>query len=131
MTLLTEVLAGTAAPGVYEIDDNTEPAVIGNLIAERGWQLFRLDGVGVSDKATFLAAIAAACDFPEWFGNNWDALADSLGDLSWAPAAGYVLLYEHHVGYESSPEWSMVVSILEETTQRWERAGVPFFVLLR
>jgi hypothetical protein len=125
------VLAGAVAPGVYEFADTTETAVIGEMVTQRGWHLFHLDGRGIVDKATFLPAIAAACDFPEWFGNNWDALADSLRDLSWAPASGYVLLYEHHVGYESSPEWSMVVAIFEETTQRWERAGVPFFVLLR
>ncbi len=131
MTMLSEVLAGVVAPGVHELDDTTDTAVIGELVAERGWRLFHLDGHGIVDKATFLAHVATACDFPEWFGSNWDALADSLRDLSWAPASGYVLLYEHHVAYESSPEWPMVISIFEETTQRWDRAGVPFFVLLR
>ncbi|WP_446686701.1 barstar family protein [Pseudofulvimonas gallinarii] len=27
--------------------------------------------------------MAAVFRFPEWFGDNWDALADCLADLSW------------------------------------------------
>ena len=35
-----------------------------------------------------IARIAAALEFPDWFGHNWDALSDALNDLSWRPADG-------------------------------------------
>ncbi|WP_045311002.1 barstar family protein [Lentzea aerocolonigenes] len=46
----------------------------------------------VSEKAAAISAIAAALDFPSWFGQNLDALYDSLTDLSWLPAGEYVLV---------------------------------------
>lgn len=131
MTQLTDVLAGSVASGVHEFADPTDASIVGELIAERRWHLFHLDGTGVVDKPTFLTAIATACDFPEWFGNNWDALSDSLTDLSWAPASGYVLLYEQHRAYEAHPDWPTVIEIFQTATTFWEHRNVPFFVLLR
>ena len=32
------------------------------------------------NKDTLLTSIAKACDFPDYFGHNWDALWDSLTD---------------------------------------------------
>lgn len=46
----------------------------------------------VSEKAAAISAIASALDFPSWFGQNLDALYDSLTDLSWLPAGEYVLV---------------------------------------
>ncbi|GHA80620.1 barstar family protein [Streptomyces termitum] len=40
-----------------------------------------LDLRGVTAKAAFMDRCAAALALPDWFGRNWDALADSLGDL--------------------------------------------------
>ena len=41
-----------------------------------------LDTRGAHDKAEFLAACARCLDFPSYFGHNWDALADCLGDFA-------------------------------------------------
>ena len=46
----------------------------------------RVDLEHCTDKATLLARFAAALQFPDWFGHNWDALADCITDLSWLPA---------------------------------------------
>ena len=46
----------------------------------------------VSEKKAAIAAIAQALDFPGWFGQNLDALYDSLTDLSWLPEGEYVLV---------------------------------------
>ncbi|CAM5500069.1 Barstar (barnase inhibitor) domain-containing protein OS=Streptomyces glaucescens OX=1907 GN=SGLAU_05885 PE=3 SV=1 [Streptomyces glaucescens] len=39
-----------------------------------------VDLAGVTDKAGLMDRCARALDLPEWFGRNWDALADGLGD---------------------------------------------------
>lgn len=36
---------------------------------------------GIADKQTLHARIAEALDFPDWYGNNLDALMDCLTDL--------------------------------------------------
>ncbi|MEU7480258.1 barstar family protein [Lentzea sp. NPDC042327] len=46
----------------------------------------------VSEKKAAIGAIAEALSFPSWFGQNLDALYDSLTDLSWLPAGEYVLV---------------------------------------
>jgi RNAse (barnase) inhibitor barstar len=45
-------------------------------------QVVVLDSRGAHDKAAFLDACATSLDFPSYFGHNWDALADSLGDFA-------------------------------------------------
>ncbi|MET8825442.1 barstar family protein [Streptomyces sp. NPDC004610] len=39
-----------------------------------------LDLDGVVDKAGLMDRCARALDLPDWFGRNWDALAESLAD---------------------------------------------------
>ncbi|WOX25530.1 barstar family protein [Streptomyces solicathayae] len=41
-----------------------------------------LDLTGVTDKAAFMDRCAGALRLPDWFGRNWDALADCLTDLA-------------------------------------------------
>ncbi|MFK0216378.1 barstar family protein [Streptomyces sp. NPDC090298] len=40
-----------------------------------------LDLTGVTDKAALMDRCADALALPDWFGRNWDALADCLTDL--------------------------------------------------
>lgn len=40
-----------------------------------------LDLTGVTDKAGLMDRCATALALPDWFGRNWDALADCLTDL--------------------------------------------------
>src|SRR5215510_6367496 len=44
-----------------------------------------IDG-STNGKQQLLAQIAAGLAFPDYFGENWDALIDCLSDLSWSHA---------------------------------------------
>jgi RNAse (barnase) inhibitor barstar len=50
------------------------------LLAEFGFGIDVVDFTGVSDKESTMARIAEALELPEWFGRNWDALDETLGD---------------------------------------------------
>ena len=56
-----------------------------------------------------------------------------VNDLSWAPAPGYVLLYDEVGEFAcTDPErWAVAQDILTQAAQQWEAAGQPFYVLLR
>ncbi|WP_416977736.1 barstar family protein [Streptomyces sp. T028] len=51
-----------------------------------------LDLDGVMDKAALMDRCVRDLELPDWFGRNWDALADSLTDLPDGPESGPVLV---------------------------------------
>ncbi|OGS54914.1 MAG: hypothetical protein A3J79_10240 [Elusimicrobia bacterium RIFOXYB2_FULL_62_6] len=55
-----------------------------------------MDGSLARDKKALLSALAAALEFPSYFGHNWDALLDCLRTLpEFAPAKGYALIIKN------------------------------------
>ncbi|MFD6891489.1 barstar family protein [Streptomyces sp. NPDC059957] len=102
-----------------------------------GWATVRLDLDGVRSKAELMRRCGGALEVPEYFGANWDALADALRDLSWLPAAeGRLLAVTSWRGYaEARPaEWETLREVLEEAVDFWraegEGAGPGLTVLL-
>ena len=83
------------------------------------------------DRDALLDAMAEALDFPAWFGGNWDALADCLGDLSWLQAPGYLLVFEHARAFHAhAPEtWNIAADILARASSRWQAECKAFWVL--
>ena len=39
----------------------------------------------ITSKHVLLATLATQLNFPDYFGENWDALDECIGDLSWLP----------------------------------------------
>ena len=92
----------------------------------------QIDLLGCHNKATLLLRIAVAMDFPNTSSRNWDALSDSLRDLDWMPAPGYMLLFEgagelHHV---DEADFDTLVSILDEAQAAWAARNIPFWAFL-
>ena len=99
--------------------------------ASRGGAVFELDATGVRDKDALLARVAAAMDFPEYFGGNWDAVADCLGDLSWREAPAYVLCVHganELFAYAFEPAGEFI-SVWQSAAERWAGEGVPFHLV--
>jgi hypothetical protein len=93
--------------------------------AVRGSKL-RLAKIPYAEKQRLLKNIAAALDFPDWFGENWDALEDCLTDLSWDDAAGHVLVFE---GPETGDELGVLIDVLRSSAEHWAGRGKPFFAV--
>lgn len=75
-----EQLAALPA-GIVPVHDNID---VGALVAEcgaRGRPTVVLDTEQVADKDAFMNAVSDALALPGWFGRNWDALAECLGDV--------------------------------------------------
>jgi len=109
--------------GVYRLNCTVDD--LRNAAREAGFALFEIDLSGAHNKGALLAALAEVIGAPEWFGNNWDALADALGDLSWHPAPGYVLLLRD-VNL-SGVEEDTLTNILLETSAFWEMQNKAFW----
>ncbi|MEJ1959445.1 MAG: barstar family protein [Nitrosomonadales bacterium] len=99
-------------------------------VAQVGFALFDADLTKIHDKAGFLDVVSQAIQAPSGFGNNWDALADELGDLAWQPVPGYVLLLRN--GGEtlglSVADKDIATNILADTIGFWRLQGKSFWV---
>ncbi len=112
--------------GVYRLNCTLDD--LRSAAQDAGFALFEADLAEVHTKGALLAALAEAIGAPEWFGNNWDALADALGDLSWHPAPGYVLLLRD--SSLAGNEEETLNNILLETSAFWEMQGKAFWAFL-
>ncbi|WEO98594.1 barstar family protein [Streptomyces sp. FXJ1.172] len=89
-----------------------------------GRHLVTLDLDGVTDKASLMDRAARALTLPDWFGRNWDALADSLGDHTvWPPGAveqGMLIVVRGWQPYaEARPEeWRTAQEVFTEAVDR-------------
>lgn len=76
-------------------------------LAERGYQIVRIDAAAPRTEREFFAAIGTALDFPDYFGHNLDALNDSMRDVvrqdyGWRPGtAGLAIVF---TGYQAAAE---------------------------
>ncbi|MCL6509881.1 MAG: barstar family protein [Anaerolineae bacterium] len=133
MSKIQAVLSKAREPGVYCFRSRASPITLKRALEKAGWRLFHLDGREVRDKASFLQACAAAMDFPAYFRANWDAFEECLNDLSWAPAQGYVVLFDRAGQFElSQPRaWATAMDIFQDAVTSWQKSGTPMYVLLR
>lgn len=127
---LRALLADPLHSGAYFIDEH-DTAAMAAAGSALDFAVARVD-LGGADKPAVLARMGQALRFPDWFGGNWDALADSLGDLSWLPAPGYLLLVERADEWrEADGEgFDTLLAILNEAATDWRQRNVAFWVLL-
>lgn len=94
MSGLAALLAGHNPPDLYQWHNVAHVPDVQHAVEHAGWRFVYLDGWTVEDKATFLKATAAAFEFPAHFGENFDALADCLGEVDCGAKGGTVLLWD-------------------------------------
>lgn len=118
-------LSDASKSGVYRVSrtDEIVDAAQGSALRVSSIRLS-----GAADKQVLMQRIAAALQFPSWFGGNWDALEDCLGDLSWSKAGGHVLLFEGAVDLPAD-ERGILLDILASAAAGWMERGRPFFAV--
>lgn len=127
---LADILPHADAGGVFALArdrlDALERALDATHLAK-----ITVDLGTVGDKPSLMQAFASACTFPDWVGDNWDALADALGDLGWLPLdEGWVLVLDGaDVHRAARPrEHAMLVEVLRDACAAWREYDVPFWV---
>lgn len=124
-----DVLEGRVANGIMTYEGIEDVDDLASRAGAAGWQLIHLDGSAISSKAEYLQAWCDAGRFPETFGQNWDALADAMTDLSWLHASGYVVFVD---GLVSVEPWAQTGwELLAESCQEWADNGTGFVTLRR
>lgn len=122
---LLQRLSDALKSGVYRAPHGRD---IADALRGSRLRFARIDLAGVTTKDALLATIAAALDFPRWFGGNWDALEDCLADLSWSKFDGHVLLFEAAQDLPAD-ERGILADILASAASSWKERGRPFFAV--
>lgn len=120
MGKLIERLLDASRSGVYRA---SRAEAIMDAVRGSALSLVKIRAQG---KEALLKDIAAALDFPDWFGQNWDALEDCLSDLSWRDAAGHVLVFEEP---QAGDDLGVLIDVLQSVAEYWARRGKPFFAV--
>ena len=118
MSKLLERLSDPARSGVYRTREEKDI-----LDATRG---AKLDVVSVDAKDNLFDSLARALALPDWFGRNWDALEDVLGDLSWRKGDGHVVIFRT---FPAGEDFCILVDVLRTTAEYWAGRGRPFFAV--
>lgn len=121
-------LNNLAGAGCHKLDGNVD--VLVEMADAAGFALFDADLKGIKGKKNLLNALARATQFPDEFGENWDALVDVLCDLSWDAAPGYVLLLRNvspTLGL-SSNDREIAQDIFDDTVVYWRQRNKPFWI---
>ncbi|MGE0876354.1 MAG: barstar family protein [Burkholderiales bacterium] len=123
MSKLLARLSDAARSGVFWTHGDAE---VRDATRGSALDVVHIDLRPVTTKAALLDAFSRALGFPHWFGGNWDALEDCLGDLSWRNGEGVVLLLEGGAGIPTD-DLGVLRDILESCAQSWAARGKPFF----
>ena len=114
--------------GLYRVDNARIDALVDAAHAA-GIDVRRVEQADCRDQADLLARIATALAFPAWFGHNWDALADCLGDLGWLPEAPARLFTFEHLDAEREPG-ATLLDILAERAGDLDADAPPLWLLV-
>ena len=117
MGKLLERLKDASRSGVYRVSGEREV-----VDAARELPLKRISLRGVSSKEGLLGHLAATLQFPDWFGNNWDAVEDCLTE-----AGGYLLFSDHEA--VDGDEFGVLIDVLASVAEYWAERGEPFFAI--
>jgi hypothetical protein len=96
---------------------------------DKGFHVATVSGAVLASELELFDALASAFAFPDYFGGNWDALVDCLGDLEWLDAAGYVLVVEDVGTGGLSEPLARLLQIWPSVAQEWSAEGKPFHLV--
>jgi hypothetical protein len=117
--------------GIYFVGSD-DLARLARTAARDELRVCRTDLSGCDGKNELLRRLSASLELLPGFGDNWDALADSLRDLRWMPAWGYVLLFDHadDLRRSSAADFDILLGILDDAATFASDNDMPWFAFL-
>lgn len=131
MSALAAILAGHVPSGLHRWHGAADVADVRHTVEHAGWCFAYVDGwTGADSKAAILAALGEALDFPDHYGQNFDALTDCLRDIG-RDADGVVLLWDGWTTLARTDVQAFDIVLDVLGSRAHAERGVPFSVLLR
>jgi len=78
---------------VFFINSESKDALIDQLF-KMGFKVYLLDGEKIDSEVSFFSEFAATLGFPDYFGKNWDAFYDCMGDFDADGASAVAIVWD-------------------------------------
>ena len=116
--------------GVHSWKGDT--ATVASAASAAKFRYHSADLKSVANKTEMLAALAKGLALPEHFGQNWDALADSVEDEDWLGRNGCVIMLAHTGAFRKvhGVDWTTLEDIFAEASDYWRERHKPFWVFV-
>jgi Barstar (barnase inhibitor) len=130
---IINILKGEMSPDVYRLVNPISFVELESLNRDCGAKLFYLDGNEIVDRASLLQQFATVMQFPEYFGHNWDALADCLTDLDEDEVDRHIIIIDRldNFAIANPQQWLTFLDICKSTVKYWQDTDTPMYMLLR
>jgi RNAse (barnase) inhibitor barstar len=127
---LVHVLRDPTRAGVYSTNDDCA-CTLYHAGPGAGFNVYRIDLGQAHDVASLHNILERSLHFPDWYGANWDALADCLTDMSWNEADGYLLILQRTEVLQATDQkaFDTLLEVLRDTVVAWRKQGVAFWTL--
>jgi hypothetical protein len=131
MTSTLPHLLKSRAFGLYRLKGDGANAAVSALCRIRHADLICINGERVRTKRRFLAVLVKALKLPQWFGMNWDALADSLTDFPWQQDSTHVFLLTGFAAFAryAPLDLAAALAVLEDAASFWAERDVQLLIL--
>ncbi|MDR0770899.1 MAG: barstar family protein [Burkholderiales bacterium] len=118
--------------GIHSLKTPEAAARLAHVRENSPLPYFVVDIADIRNKAQLLERLAEVLAFPDYFGNNWDALYDVLCDDAWFGDSGVVLHLKHTASFEklAADDWLTLRETFKEAADYWRSSERPFWVFV-
>ena len=127
----TGLLKDAARAGLYHLPPDN-PLDLPHLVAKAQQKFLSADLGDCQEAHEALHKLGDACQFPVWYGTNFDALHDCLTDEDWQPRKGVVLQISGLDTLRTAdPEaFSTLIEVLQSAASTRSAGKTPLWILL-
>jgi Barstar (barnase inhibitor) len=120
----------TVAPGLYSLGPSESIPRFLALAEQSKFQVFHIEGEAITSLDRYFQVLADLFEFPDYFGRNWDAVADCLTDLSWQAGDRILIVYSNDQVLGQGNNWWVAMEVWSDAIEFWQRRGVMVAVVL-
>lgn len=130
MSGLAALLAGRTRPGVYLWHNALHEPDVHHAVEHAGWRFAYLDGWTIDDRASFCKQMAAVLDLSADPGDDVDAFAAGLDEVTAGEQRGTVVLWDGWSPLARADQEGFD-AVLSAFRRRVDGGSDPFAVVLR